>query len=302
VLIEFISILKRQITLRSISAINSVYCILYNALLEIRMKKLFINEKRYYFQAFAVIVVIWFSSLGCVTKQVWEDRVHGKPYPELILSFYANKEKKEILFIGEKYHYIFNKNTENFIDLLQAKDLLKLTQKNLSFYAMTGRDDPRVMQSDIHVQFKKSDLNSEQREWLEAHHFREQEIPLLPPPPPIPKDLNETERRVSYPYTRQDINLTDFYMTNYNIGGSRYLATPEVNSKILKLKEPIPVDIMEFEIEKKNILYKIAMTPLTVTADAVLIVVGAGAVVIMSPVILYQVIKQKSSSNSLPKK
>ena len=207
-----------------------------------------------------VIVVGVFLSFGCVTKQVWTDKRKNFPYAETIISFYSNAEKKEVLFIGEKYHYIFNKQTKQFIELLKRKEFLKLTDRELNIYASIAPRDSREISAQIEIQFKENELNKAQKEWL----------------------LNKADgdgRIDSSP-----INYFDaIYSVNYNIRGTRYRAKSEVNAQVVKLQKPIPLTISEYKLEKKSTLYKVAMTPLSVTADAALVVVGVGAAIVYAP-------------------
>ena len=76
----------------------------------------------------------------------------------------------------------------------------------------------------------------------------------------------------------------DGYALNYHLSGKRYQATAEVNNHVIKLKNPINIEVVEFKVtDKKSTLYKVAMTPLGVTADAGLIVIGAGVAIIYAP-------------------
>jgi hypothetical protein len=204
------------------------------------------------FLSISVIVIGIFLSLGCVTKQVWTENHKAFPYNETIISFYSNTEKKEIIFIGKKYHYIFNKHTKNFIALLKQKELLKLIDRKLSVDANLYPRDNGEVSAHIEFEFKKSKINKAQKEWL-----------------------------IKYAQDNGEI-----YRVFFNIKGTRYYAKSEVNSQVLKLQKPIPLSINEYKIEKKSTLYKVAMTPLSVTADAVLVVVGVGAAIIYSPFIL----------------
>jgi hypothetical protein len=205
------------------------------------------------------IAVVFFSSIGCVTPLLWKDKPKAIPYNENILSFYTNKDEGKMVFIGEKYHYIFTKNGKAFIELLEAGDFLKLAENNLEVRPVIDRDDPRVIRTDITVRFAVNRLNQKQISWLALHGF------------------NKVGSRYVQSYTQ--------------IEGKRYLTKGEINNKALKLIHPLPVKVMEYE-KTKNPLGQIAMTPLSLTVDAGLIILAAGAAIIVSPVLLYNAITE----------
>lgn len=227
------------------------------------MKKLFLS--------ITAIALLIFLSLGCVTKQVWTDPTKADPYQERIISFYSNIEKEEILFIGEKYHYIFNKGTKEFMPLLSAKELLNLSDKNINVYTATNRQDNRNVGTHIRVHMKKSELNSEQITWLTEHNYM----------------LIQTDPHYGTDHVYQaneQVPTVDTYTKEYYLQGRRYISSQEVNNNVVRLKKPLEIEVIEFKkYDEKSTLYKIAMTPLSVTADAGLIVIGTGAAIIYAP-------------------
>ncbi|MEN8216943.1 MAG: hypothetical protein ABFS56_11345 [Pseudomonadota bacterium] len=214
---------------------------------------------KWFFIVTTLIAVVFFSSMGCVTPLVWEDKAKPVPYNENILSFYTNKDEGQMVFIGDKYHYIFTKNGKAFIELLEAGDFLKLAENNLDVRPVIDREDPRVITTDISVRFAVNRLNQKQISWLALHGF------------------NKVGSRYVQSYTQ--------------IEGKRYLTKGEINKKALKLIHPLPVKVMEYK-KTKNPLFQIAMTPLSLTADAGIIMLVAGAAVIVSPVLLFDAITQ----------
>ncbi len=234
-----------------------------------------------WFTTFTLITMVWFSSMGCVTKQVWTDPTKAEPYQEHIISFYANKEKEEILFLGEKYHYIFNEGTKEFMPLLSAKELLNLSDKNINVNATTDQQDNRNIGIDIRIYMKKSELNSEQIKWLKEHNYT-----LIQATPY--HDINHVYQ------ANEQVPAIPTYTKAYHLHGRRYIASQEVNDNIVKLKKPLEIEVIEFKkYDEKSTLYKIAMTPLSVTADAGLIVLGTGAAIIYAPFALTYVAYEK---------
>ena len=203
-----------------------------------------------------------FLSFGCMTKQVWSDRKiipnYGHSYKEKIVSFYINTNEEKLVFIGEKYHYIFDKNTQAFIHFLQSSKILNLSPENLKIHARVNSSNIENIGASIMVEFERSKLNKEQRLLLGLHFF---------------------ERYPNTPYYK-----------NYHINGKRYIANNEINKQVFQLEKAIELEISAPEEIDRSVLKKIAMTPLTLTADALggLILVGAG--IVMSPIWLYQAV------------
>ena len=226
------------------------------------MKKIFVTV--------LLVGLAIFLSMGCVTKQVWTDKTEGVPYQERIISFYNNKEEGKIIFIGEKYHYIFDKGTKEFSEFLEAKKRLKLKENHRGIYASTSRRESEKVDVNFDFEFKKNNITQEQEKWLEGHNAR-----FIRRPRAV-KDGTDI-----YEPDKMEI---DGYGLNYHLSGKRYQATTQVNDHVVRLKNPINIEVVEFKVtDKKSTLYKVAMTPLSVTADAGLIIIGAGAAIIYAP-------------------
>lgn len=197
--------------------------------------------------AFMVIVIGLFSSLACVTKDLWRG-TDVNPYTETIVSFYSSPSKDEIIFIGQKYHYIFDQGTTELQTVLRAREFLTLNQKNLNIHAYTEKKDGSVIHAGIGIDFEEHLLHPRQKAWLSAHNFLLQNsyVPMM--------------------------------IKSFPLIGKRYKANQEVNKNAIKLQQPIQLQINE---HSSNTLYKILMTPLTVTADAGLALAGAVILPIM---------------------
>ncbi len=211
------------------------------------MKKIFIS--------ITLISIIIFSSFGCVTKQMWDKKrpsYSNVPYNDTIISFYINKNSSQIAFMGEKYHYILSDHRQEFSKLMEAKDFLNLSQKNLKIYTRTFKERPQLYTS-IKIKFDKNSVNKKQILWLKNHQFR----PFL-----LPQRPNEI-----LAYTRE-----------FNLEGKRYFANSKVNNKLQKLNRPLKLQIDESIMDKEpsqleealKIPLKIVATPFTLVADAVM--------------------------------
>jgi len=197
------------------------------------MKKLFL--------AILAVTIVIFSSLGCVTKDLWRG-TDVTPYPDTIVSFYSSPTRDKIIFIGQKYHYIFNQGTTELQRVLKAREFLTLNQKNLNIHSYIEEKDASVIHTRIEMRFEKHLLNTKQQAWLITHGFSQQNA------------------------------YVPMFIKSFSLIGKRYRANQKVNKYAIKLKQPIQLQINE---RSNNTLYKILMTPLTVTADAGLALAGA---------------------------
>jgi len=208
-----------------------------------------------------IIGIIIFLLSGCVTKLVWTDKKKSFKYNENIISFYTNMQKEEIVFIGEKYHYIFNKDdeeTKNLFELLNKKKFLKLRDRDFEiYYSRISSNNNRKIRFGIKIPFNKNILNKEENLWLSKYIYETQ------------------YKGYDKEYYKKKYN----HMTNidFRIEGMRYYAKAEVNTKVIKLKTSIPLTIVDYQVDKtkkKSIFYKVAMTPLSVTSDVFLVLSG----------------------------
>jgi len=99
--------------------------------------------KKVFFPLLGLVIAI-FLSLGCMSKALWEDDVVYVPYQEKLDAFMSNPQDGTVVFLGEKYHYIFSKNDDfNFL-------LAHRTSKGLIFdvshgYHNTNNDTCKVI-------------------------------------------------------------------------------------------------------------------------------------------------------------
>jgi hypothetical protein len=79
--------------------------------------------KKVYLGLLGVVVAI-FLSMGCATPALWKDSssdIDYMSYTETIDAFMINPNDKSMIFIGEKYHYIFEPN-DQLAYLLEHRD------------------------------------------------------------------------------------------------------------------------------------------------------------------------------------
>lgn len=241
------------------------------------MKKIFI--------AITALAIVIFSSLGCmqrppleITQDIWENNKEqvNTSYDDLIVSFYTNKKGNELVFLGERYHYIFDKGSEEFSELLKSKDFLNLKQKNFEIEASLDTKDNRVVELKISSFIPNSNISNTQKDWLITHKFMPRDKPIYVGQEPDPL-------YVSRPIYR---HIT-VYQKSFFMKGTRYIANSEVNKKAIKLKQARRLQIIASSYKDKNILKQIAMTPLALAGDAALDIIVVGVNILLSPLLLF---------------
>ena len=189
-----------------------------------------------------LFITIGLFTLGCTTKSVWNAQGKGTKYSETIFAFYSNSKEKNIAFLGNKYHYIFTQNTEDFNKLLNKRKFIHLSQKNLKyppFFSVQNENNKLFIK--LYMQFNEKNLNKEQKSLLYKYNFR--------------------LKRGSF---------GNFYERNYVMEGKRYLGNPKVNKKAIKMQEPIELKVTLYKQTENATLGKIALTPLSLGVDALI--------------------------------
>lgn len=195
------------------------------------------------------LIFIAYTLAGCVTNELWEDQSIYKPYDEVIDAFLINPQDESIIFLGKKYHYIFEKNEElKFLLEYYDDSAIKFNIKDGAYYA-----DGNTIKANISVTIDKNTLDNKLLEW--------QKKPKI------------------YPNT-------------ISLNGIRYLSNKKVNDNTKKLDKVIHIKVFNKYIIKESVVANVLMTPLAVAVDGVIGVAVAGAWVILSPVMLYDSIKE----------
>ncbi len=237
-----------------------------------------------WFSGFTLVTMVCFSSIGCVTREpfemtqeVWDETQNSTntSYQEKIISLYNNKDGNQIAFLGEKYHYIFSKNTQEFSELLKQRAFLNLFKRNFDISAELDPSDNRLITAHINLYIPNKNLNKEQRRWLANHKF-------------IPIDSVQPLDPYVDPYSRPSPrNIRSvFYKKSFTIKGTRYITKSDVNQRTTKLKEPIILTILGQAYKDKNRLYQIAQTPISLVGDIAADTLVIGANILLSPLYL----------------
>jgi hypothetical protein len=183
-----------------------------------------------------------FLLLLCGCAQTQTDKLWSAPtYTERINQFLINPEDKSLIIIGEKYHYIFNEDSAPLVLLGWS------SRKNLHafFYAFEVNSENIVTGTySLNSDSKKASI--EEINWLKSNGFK--------------------------------INKSGLYTKTLKVSGTRYLAGNVHISNSSHLNKQYRISI-----ERPNSTFetisKTALTPITVTSDAVTVIGGTALLV-----------------------
>lgn len=192
------------------------------------------------FWAVLVIAAVSFFSMGCMTSQLWKDNVTYTPYGETIDAFLLNPETNQTVFLGKKYHYIFDSNPQ-FGYLLKHREHSAITfNVSQSAYFQAEND---IVSARFNVAIDSNMIDQELLDWINENH-----IALNP--------------------------KTKVYMIPISLKGKRYFSDRNVNQRAQQLSKEVSITVKEIKKEGSPTVVKILGTPIAVAADGVMFVVG----------------------------
>jgi len=186
-----------------------------------------------WFQAFVIVSVAWFSTMGCATRRTWQgpSGETNPSYKDNVTSIYYKPSSNEIVIASEKYHYIFSKQSSEIIELFKHGKFLDLKQSNFIVYdTMLGKRGTDFITAKIQIRFPPHSLDFKQQDYLLKQDFTV---------------LKKSSTKNSSTSNRN----TAMYMHNYTISGKRYLANPKINKNLLKLKYTMDLYVSLFQKE-----------------------------------------------------
>ncbi|TQV63038.1 MAG: hypothetical protein FNT15_05035 [Sulfurovum sp.] len=190
--------------------------------------------KKVFFHLLGLFIAI-FLSTGC-TKALWKERaITHNVYIEKIESFMLNPENGGVIFLGEKYHYIFDENEDlNFL-------LAHRKSKGMVFNVSDGyhSTNKNMVMSSFSVAIDKSIADKEIVDWLMKKNY--------------------TQTKINFPIY---------------IKGTRYIADKKVNAVAQKLSKVFVIRVSEEEVGQDDIAIKILLTPITLFGDGVGLILG----------------------------
>ncbi|MDD4949952.1 hypothetical protein [Sulfuricurvum sp.] len=198
--------------------------------------------------------VMSFMLTGCMTTKLWQDDkgITSSKYQDTITAFMMTEDGKNIIFASSQYHYIM-KSDAALVFLLSHKSEIP-----------------------VHYQFSKdsySVFTNNQIQAVFSASFNSNDIA-----PSLLQDFNDHR----YGRTNTKTNQVDI---DFHLSGNRYQSDPKINALMTSLQQPIEFTFTEFHPRSSgekiaSTLGKIAVTPITVAADGVLIVFGAAVIVV----------------------
>ncbi len=189
-----------------------------------------------------ITILICIFLLSSCTKRLWENTSHE----ELVESYLMTEDGKKLAIIGEKYHYIVSISPELKKILLSKNQFI-----NLLFHSFKVDKN-----NNITVKYRTLDY------------------------------VNQSEKN-SPPLKKADLAKKDHHKkilkysdTNRSIVGKRYIAK-KINKSNYKFKEPYSITVEE-EPSTLSKAGKILVTPITYTADSVMLLAGVALVLILA--------------------
>lgn len=211
----------------------------------------------------ALVFTLLFS--GCtvhyLTKKLWQDNYKEINYDETIDALMMNPEDDSMIFIGEKYHYIFQPD-QTLSYLLKHRDeqamVFEVEQGNYEV-----KEDNATAFFRVYIDSKIA--TQEVVEWANKNGYNKH---------------NKSE---------EDKIIVAVWMK-----GKRYIADPAVNKAVEKLSKQYHIQVAEKHLDNMNNAARIALTPLTVAVDSVqvagsivpLVVVSGIAIGVMTPLFI----------------
>lgn len=178
--------------------------------------------------------------MGCMTSQLWEDKVTYTPYSETIDAFLLNPKSNETIFLAKKYHYIFDANPQ-FGYLLKHRENPAVTFNVSEGTRFQAEND--TVSAHFSATIDSKMIDPELQEWINDNHF----------------SLNPK---------------TKVYTIPISLKGKRYFSDRYVNQRAQQLSKEVYMTVQEIKKEGSPVVVKILGTPITVAADGVMFVVG----------------------------
>lgn len=198
---------------------------------------------------FSFLILIILSSCEIDrTKRMWSSHAS---YNDQITNFLIREDGKQVVFIGEKYHYILDDSSEILKKLLNWNARSKLSVQPHNFYVGLSNS----VELDVEIYSRSSDFSQDEIDFLRNLDFSEKG-----------KVLSK----------------------NIKLNGKRYLPKEGVNYSILS---PFSrkINVWVKYNSPSQIIHKASLTPITVTIDAISITTALGvySLIIAPGVILY---------------
>jgi hypothetical protein len=183
-----------------------------------------------------VFIALFFS--GCLTKNLFQETLHYKHYEDKIIYYDIDKEHQKILFVGEKYHYIFNSN-ETLVYLMTHSE-----KKNVIFdvnrFPAKFIANKEKMTARFNIKLKPEMVSDELIEWGIKNNFH---------------------KTIDDGWFKKPYYKSDMYLEGY-----RYLPN-DVGEKLTKIEKPLKISVAESYLDRDYAL-SLMLSPIALTVDA----------------------------------
>lgn len=201
-------------------------------------------------QSFLVILSLLLNS-SCATRQLWEEKRY---YDDTIKEYLVSDDGSKVIFLGKKYHYIFDDNSGAVKQLLKWGGRSKLVMNIYDFKALSENDVKLSV-------------------WISSAPQKELSNKNLPT---LSKEEIDFLRKLGFLEGKTGSN--NMLSKKIDLNGTRYLPKPNVNYEISSsLNKEYKVKVEYSNFFDKTV--KVALTPITVAEDAIIIVTGTGLVI-----------------------
>ncbi len=234
-----------------------------------------------------IILLALFLNSSCITRQV--NKVSS--YTESFRGYFLSKHDNEIVFIGEKYHYIFKDKSGHISELIKPewRGKIKISQIKLRV------DGDNNVYGDINLEFvepkkiisssngKSSLTNLELKELKIGHNFKNNDS--------IQKGIQPDKASSEQEFFLKQLgfvkNNNNKFNKNMPLRGIRYEPAIGFNDKI---KESFSKEYKAEIFYDGNKIKKATLTPIAYAADGLLILAGG----IWIPLIIIAVTDEKT--------
>lgn len=214
------------------------------------------------FWAVLAIAIVSFMSMGCFTTMLWEKKAPESTlsrYKESIESFMMTQDGSKIIFASDNYHYILNSDP-SLSFLLKHKDEIPVAYEfakgsyTITTNHVTSNYAQAIFYADIDLNKCDSAVVSEM---INSHYGT----------------LDKERNKLTFTFT---------------LGGTRYRSDSKINDKLIKLANPISLNIQEYQATSSvgETIKKITLTPLTIAADGAVTAVFVGLTFVLVPVVI----------------
>jgi hypothetical protein len=201
---------------------------------------------------FMVLSLVLLMSSSCLTSSLWKD--HYKYYDDTINQYLITKDGERVIFLGKKYHYILNDKDNVIKELLNWPSRKKMTMSIYNFNAISK--DKVEVSIKVSVDSKKQldELSQSELTFLKSLGFK-------------------TSKFDSYKI--------------FHLNGQRYLPKPNTSYGFnSSLNKNYNVKVGIKYNSATDIAGNIALTPITVVGDVVLVAGVTAIIAVAIPVCL----------------